>query len=148
MSDGVLYDQDFYLWLEKTADLLKKRRFEELDLTHLVEEIESMGRSERRELKSRLKLILTHLLKWQYQPQMRPYYGNSWVSTIVTQRSDLLLLLEDSPSLKGLLEETWKDCYQIARRDAAKETGLSEEVFPVDYPFELAEVLDPEYLPS
>lgn len=147
MSDRVLYEHDFYLWLQTTANLLKNKRFDELDITHLVEEIESMGRSERRELKSRLKLILLHLLKWQYQPQMRPFYGNSWVSTIVTQRSDLIFLLEDSPSLKGLLEETWKDCYRIARRDAIKETGLSEETFPVDCPFELAEVLNPDYLP-
>ncbi|HEY9849274.1 MAG TPA: DUF29 domain-containing protein [Leptolyngbyaceae cyanobacterium] len=147
MSDSILYEQDFYLWLEKTAKLLKEKRFEELDLNNLVEEIESMGRSEKRELKSRLKLILTHLLKWQYQPQMRPFYGNSWVSTIVTQRSDLQLLIKDSPSLKNLLEESCKEYYQIARRDAAKETGLSEEVFPVDCPFELADILDPDYLP-
>lgn len=147
MTDRILYEQDFYLWLEKTANLLKEERFEELDLTNLVEEIESMGRSEKRELKSRLKLIITHLLKWQYQPQMRAFYGNSWVSTIVTQRSDLQLLIKDSPSLKNLLEETCKECYQIARRDAAKETGLSEEVFPVDCPFELADILDADYLP-
>ncbi|HBL14479.1 MAG TPA: DUF29 domain-containing protein [Cyanobacteria bacterium UBA11162] len=148
MSDRVLYDQDFYLWLQTTANLLKDKRFDELDLTHLVEEIESMGRSEKRELKSRLKLILAHLLKWQYQPQVRPYYGNSWISTIVTQRSDLLLLLADSPSLKSSLEESWQDCYQIARRDAANETGLSVDVFPVDCPFDLAEVLNPDYLPK
>ncbi len=147
MSDRVMYEQDFYLWLKETANLLKEKRFEELDLTHLVEEIESMGRSEKRELKSRLKQILIHLLKWQYQPQMRPYYGNSWISTIVTQRRDLLLLLQDSPSLRGLLDEYWQESYQIARKDASKETGLSEEVFPFNCPFELSEVLNPDYLP-
>lgn len=147
MSDSILYEQDFYLWLERTAKLLKEKRFEKIDLNNLVEEIESIVRSEKRELKSRLKLIITHLLKWQYQPQMRPFYANSWVSTIVTQRSDLQLLIKDSPSLKNLLEETCKECYQIAKRDAAKETGLSEEVFPVDCPFQLADILDPDYLP-
>jgi hypothetical protein len=107
-----LYEQDFYLWTQITAKQLKENKFNEIDIKNLIEEIESIGRSEKRELKSRLIVLLMHLLKWHYQPEKR---SESWRSTITEQRICIEGLLEDSPSLKPLLPEVFEDCYQKAR---------------------------------
>ena len=133
-----LYDRDFYLWIQATAQQLKEGKFDEVDLTNLIEEIESMGRSEKRELKSRLIVLLMHLLKWQYQPEKR---SESWRSTISEQRICLEGLLEDSPSLKPLISEVFDDCYQKARLKAADETGIKLNFFPKESPFTLEETL-------
>ncbi|OKH33030.1 hypothetical protein NIES2119_24335 [[Phormidium ambiguum] IAM M-71] len=133
-----LYEQDFYLWIETTAQQLKEGKFDEVDLTNLIEEIESMGRSEKRELKSRLIVLLMHLLKWQYQPEKR---SESWRSTISEQRICIEGLLEDSPSLKPLISEVFDDCYQKARLKAADETGIKLNFFPKESPFTLEETL-------
>lgn len=133
-----LYEQDFYMWIETTAQQLKEGKFDEVDLTNLIEEIESMGRSEKRELKSRLIVLLMHLLKWQYQPEKR---SESWRSTISEQRICIEGLLEDSPSLKPLISEVFDDCYQKARLKAADETGIKLNFFPKESPFSLEETL-------
>jgi hypothetical protein len=133
-----LYEQDFYLWIQTTAQQLKEGKFDEVDLTNLIEEIESMGRSEKRELKSRLIVLLMHLLKWQYQPEKR---SESWRSTISEQRICIEGLLEDSPSLKPLISEVFDDCYQKARLKAADETGIKLNFFPKESPFTLEETL-------
>ncbi|MFM5983193.1 MAG: DUF29 domain-containing protein [Sphaerospermopsis kisseleviana] len=112
-----LYEQDFYLWIETTAQHLRKGDFTEVDLGNLIEEIESMGRSEKRELKSRLIVLLMHLLKWHYQPEKR---SASWQSTITEQRICLEELLEDSPSLQPLFTELFADCYNKARLKASQ----------------------------
>ncbi|MBE9226567.1 DUF29 domain-containing protein [Phormidium sp. LEGE 05292] len=137
-----LYEQDFYLWIETTAQHLKEGKFDELDLTNLIEEIESMGRSEKRELKSRLIVLLMHLLKWQYQPEKR---SESWRSTISEQRICIEGLLEDSPSLKPLISEVFDDCYQKARLKAADETGIKLNFFPKESPFTLEETLQTSF---
>ncbi|MGA9381516.1 MAG: DUF29 domain-containing protein [Phormidium sp.] len=133
-----LYEQDFYLWIETTAQQLKEGKFDQVDLTNLIEEIESMGRSEKRELKSRLIVLLMHLLKWQYQPEKR---SESWRSIISEQRICIEGLLEDSPSLKPLISEVFDDCYQKARLKAADETGIKLNFFPKESPFTLEETL-------
>ena len=133
-----LYEQDFYLWIETTAQQLKEGKFDQVDLTNLIEEIESMGRSEKRDLKSRLIVLLMHLLKWQYQPEKR---SESWRSTISEQRICIEGLLEDSPSLKPLISEVFDDCYQKARLKAADETGIKLNFFPKESPFTLEETL-------
>lgn len=133
-----LYEQDFYMWIETTAQQLKEGKFDEVDLTNLIEEIESMGRSEKRELKSRLIVLLMHLLKWQYQPEKR---SESWRSTISEQRICIEGLLEDSPSLKPLISEVFDDCYQKARLKATDETGNKLNFFPKESPFSLEETL-------
>ena len=143
-----LYEQDFYLWLEKTAEYLRVKDTDNLDWDNLILEIESMGKDKKRELKSRLTLILTHLLKWCYQPQQRPWYGNSWVSNIIEQRTQLNFLLEDSPSLKPYYQEMFDKCYALARKNAAKETGLSVDIFPQESPFDPETVINPDYLPE
>ncbi|MFB2934875.1 DUF29 domain-containing protein [Aerosakkonemataceae cyanobacterium BLCC-F154] len=137
-----LYEQDFYLWIETTAQQLKEGKFDEVDLTNLIEEIESMGRSEKRELKSRLIVLLMHLLKWQYQPEKR---SESWRSTISEQRICIEGLLEDSPSLKPLISEVFDDCYQKARLKAADETGIKLNFFPKESPFTLEETLQTSF---
>ena len=134
-----LYDRDFYLWIQTTAQQLKEGQFNEIDIPNLIEEIESMGRSEKRELKSRLIVLLMHLLKWQYQPEKR---SESWRSTISEQRICIEGLLEDSPSLQPLISEVFDDCYQKARLKAADETGIKLNFFPKESPFTLDETLN------
>ena len=140
-----LYNRDFYLWTKSTAKLLKERNFSEVDIVNLVEEIETLGRSEKRELKNRLIVLLMHLLKWKYQPGKR---SESWRSTISEQRISLEALLEDSPSLKPFLPEVFDNCYQKARVKAASETGIKQDIFAAESPFTPEETLSFEYLPE
>ena len=108
-----LYETDFNLWLEQTVNHLKKGNLEALDLDNLIEEISDMGRNNRREVFVRLKVLLMHLLKWQYQPKKRT---NSWINTIDEQREQLELIFRDSPSLKPYLADIFAECYQKAVR--------------------------------
>jgi len=133
-----LYDRDFYLWIQTTAQQLKEGQFNEIDIPNLIEEIESMGRSEKRELKSRLIVLLMHLLKWQYQPEKR---SENWRITISEQRICIEELLEDSPSLQPLVSEVFDDCYQKSRLKASEETGIKLNFFPKESPFTLEETL-------
>jgi hypothetical protein len=140
-----IYEEDFNIWLEITANLLKEKQFDELDLENLIEEIESMARNNRRELKSRLIVLIMHLLKWKYQPQKQ---SKSWLSTINLQRGELELLLEENPSLKPSIEMIIDNCYDKARKRASKETQLNLTTFPVDNPFTLEEILDEDFYPE
>ena len=142
-SPKSLYDRDFYLWIQATAQQLKEGKFNEIDIPNLIEEIESMGRSEKRELKSRLIVLLMQLLKWQYQPEKR---SESWRSTISEQRICIEGLLEDSPSLQPLISEVFDDCYQKARLKASEETGIKLNFFPKESPFTLEETLQASLL--
>lgn len=142
---NTLYEQDFYLWIANTVKQLKEGNWNEIDITNLIEELESMGRSERRELKSRLIVLLVHLLKWKYQPIQQ---GESWIHTINEQCRQLELILEDSASLKPFLQEVWQECYTKARREVSKETGLAVDNLPTKSPFSLEETLNSDYLPN
>jgi len=133
-----LYDQDFYQWTHEQAELMKAGALSRLDIPNLIEEIESMGRSEKRELRSRLTVLLMHLLKWDYQPDRR---SGSWKSTINTQRMDIDFVLKDNPSLKHNLEMVINETYQIARERAADETGLPESVFPLSCPYTVDHIM-------
>jgi hypothetical protein len=139
-----LYAEDYNLWLEKAADLLKNKNFTELDLENLIEEIESMGRSEKNALKSNLRVLIMHLLKYKFQPQNR---SNSWLYTIYEHRQRLKDTFSDSPSLKNYYIEVLDDCYQHARKEAAIETGLPLSIFPQDNPFSPDEILDADFFP-
>ncbi|MBW4612473.1 MAG: DUF29 domain-containing protein [Desmonostoc vinosum HA7617-LM4] len=134
-----LYEQDFYLWTQTIVQQLKANNLTEIDIANLIEEIESMGRSEKRELKSRLIILLMHLLKWQYQPEK---HSESWRSTITEQRICIEILLEDSPSLKSLITEVFEDCYRKACLKASDETGIKLSFFPKESPFTLEETLN------
>lgn len=138
------YDQDFILWLENTVQLLKEKKFAELDLENLIEEIEDMGRSNKSALRSNLIVVLLHLLKWKYQPEKR---SKSWQSSILEHRRRLDDDFEDSPSLKRYYLEIFNKCYQNARKQAAIETEMNLENFPIESPFTLEEVVDSEFLP-
>ena len=140
-----VYDRDYHLWLEETAQLLKNKDFEQLDLENLIEEIETLGRSERNKLISSLRLIYQHLLKWQYQPEKR---SKSWTDTIDRERDNVNDYIEDMPSLKRLLDdpEAIGKAYSRGRRDAAKETGINN--LPKKCPFTVEQVLNSDYLPS
>jgi hypothetical protein len=142
---ATLYDTDFNLWIEQTVNQLKQGDLQSLDLENLVEEIESMGRSDKREVKNRLIVLMTHLLKWRYQSPKR---SNSWTATINEQRRQLELITSDSPSLKPFLMDNFHTCYQMARKDAVNETNLAPSTFPIDCPFLLEEILDSEFFPD
>lgn len=140
-----LYEQDYYLWIQKTASLLRDGRLSELDIPNLLEEIEDMGRSQKQAVKSNLRVVLWHLLKYNYQPSRR---SNSWRATIREHRNRLDEDLVDSPSLKRYFTEVFAECYQKARALAADETGLPIETFPNESPFTPEETLNPDYLPE
>jgi hypothetical protein len=147
-SNLCLYDQDLYLWWVKTADLLKQKRFEELDLENLIEEIESMGKRERRELANRLTTIIEHLLKLSYWTEVKEENARGWRVTIVEQRRQIIRLLGDSPSFKPWLEEIFLECYEVARKDTIKANKLPENIFTIQPFFTLQELLNPDYLPE
>ncbi|MEH1892808.1 DUF29 domain-containing protein [Nostoc sp.] len=145
MSKATLYNQDFLLWTQQQAECLKKGRWAELDVEHLVEELEALGRSEQKELGSYLQVLLMHLLKCQYQPERKT---KSWVNTISNSRNQIQDCLEDTPSLQRFLEDwEWiEKYYRRARRDAAKETQMPIETFPLECPFTMEQVLNPDFL--
>lgn len=145
MSTKTVYEEDFYAWLMENVQLLRQRRLAEIDVNNIAEELESLGRSEWRELINRLALLLAHLLKWQYQPQKR---SPSWKYTIREQRRAVLDLLNDSPSLRYELAEKLAEAYKKAILTAAKETRLSETRFPSGCPFSLEQALDESFWPQ
>jgi hypothetical protein len=144
-SHQALYEQDFYLWIEKAAALLQEGNLEELDLENLIEEIECMGRSEKRSISSNLEVILMLLLKYKYQPDKR---SNSWRYTIIEHRRRISKELRESPSLKKYFLDIFADEYDGSRKLAAAETGINIENFPIDAPFTPDQALDEDFLPE
>lgn len=140
-----LHDTDFFGWTGQQAHLLRARRFDQLDVANLIDEIGDMGKSQIRELESRLGVLLAYLLKWRYQPEQRSV---SWETTIQEQRRRLTRLLADSPSLKPRLLKAHDDAYGDARLIARRETALPERMFPETAPFSLEQTLDPNYWPD
>ena len=144
-SSSKLYEQDFCLWAETMANLLKTRQLDQLDYENLIEEIEFMGGSQRSALRSDLKQVLIHLLKWVYQPSKR---SDSWRYSLIEHRDRLEEAFEDSPSLKNYFDEVLEAVYVKARRNAAKETQLNINQFPETLPFTKEQILDMDYLPE
>jgi hypothetical protein len=140
-----LHDSDFYAWSLKQAALLRAGRVGEADLATIAEEIESMGKTEKRELVSRLTVLLLHLLKWQCQPAGR---GNSWRLSIANARDEIADLLADNPSLKIVIDEVTASAYRYARRKAAIETDIGEEGFPGQCPWSFAQAMDAGFWPE
>jgi len=138
------YDRDYHAWLTQQAALLAERRFTELDLDNLIDEIQDLARSEKREIENRLNVLLVHLLKWAHQSAQR---SGGWASTIIEQRARLLKRLQESPSLRGYPAEVLDEEYAIAREKAAAETGLRAATFPKSCPYTIDQVLDPDFLP-
>ena len=140
-----LYDKDYCLWLEETIQLLREGRLTELDISNLIEEIEDMGISQKKAVKSNSRILLMHLLKWKYQPTKR---SKSWKSSIIKHRKRIRDSFEDSPSLKVYFANNFDLCYQDARELAAAETGLSIDEFPIESPFSEQDTLKPDYFPE
>ncbi len=140
-----LYETDYLKWIETTVHKLQVRDYSNIDWKNLIEEIGDMGRSERRSLESNLIVILIHLLKWQYQPELR---SGSWKGSIVEHRRRIRKALKESPSLKPYLEEVFAECYADAVEEATAQTGLSVEIFPQVCPYTSLEVLDSNFLPE
>jgi hypothetical protein len=137
------HDHDFYAWTQQQAHLLRTRQTNELDWLKIAEEIEDMGRYEKRQLTSRLEILIMHLLKWQFQPNLR---SRSWELTIKEQRLRLQELLQENPSLQSHLSEFIDKVYPLASISAERETGLS--VFPETCPYNLTEILSANFLPE
>lgn len=145
MGNAGKYQTDFYAWAIEQAGLLRSGRLAEVDVENIAEEIESMGRSEKRELVNRLSVLLTHLLEWQVQPSFR---GTSWLLAIREQRARLAEHLTDNPSLKPLLPDAIATAYRFALLAAQRQTGLPEGAFPAICPWSDENVLLPEFLPE
>ena len=145
MRDRQLYDQDFYAWANEQAGLLRAGLLSEADIEHIAEEIESMGKTEKRELASRLTVLLLHLLKWHYQPGLK---GASWQATIRVHRRDLTVHMADNPSLKSMLPQAIVQAYGNAVIEAGAETGLPEATFPDICPWTYERMMDTDFLPE
>jgi transposase len=150
---ATLYQTDYAAWAQRNAELLRERRFAELDIEHLLDELSDMSKSDRRELHSRLLVLLAHLLKWPFQygqlsDRWREFKGDSWRSTIVEQREQLADLLRQSPGLKAALDDTIAAAYAGAVRLAHKETRLPTETFPAVCPYRQEQILDDDFYPE
>jgi len=140
-----LYETDFYGWIQNQADSLRLRTLSALDYDNLIEEIESMGKSLQRELISRLEVLFSHLLKWQFQPKFK---GTSWELTIEEQREKIAELLEDNPSLRSKLNDAITRGYRHGKRAAMKETGIDQSKFPTLCPWTFEQVMSPDFWPD
>lgn len=143
--DETLYDRDFYAWANEQAALLRAGRLDAADIAHIAEEIESMGRTEKRELVNRLVVLILHLLKWRFQPALR---GNSWRLSVEEQRYRIVDHLKDNPSLKATLEPAIDNAYRLALIEAERETGLSRSNFPAECPWSFAQMADETFWPD
>lgn len=144
-SQGSFYETDFVRWVETTVEQLRAQDYACVDWANLIEEIEDMSRREQKSLKSNLVVILLHLLKWQYQAECR---SGSWRGSLREHRRRIKDDLRDSPSLTLYLQKVFSECYANACEQAADETGLPLETFPLDCPYTSKQSLDSNFLPE
>ena len=145
MLSPSLYETDFYAWTQEQATLLRNEQWSQIDLQNLIEEIQSLGKQQRQELRNRMSVLIGHLLKWQYQSQCR---SRSWLATLRIQRLDIAELLEDNPSLKPYLEEALRKAYLKGVELAIGETDLPKLTFPVECPYSLVEIVHYDFYPG
>jgi len=144
---GTLYEDDVIAWAERQAALLRRGEWSQLDIHNIAEEIEDVGKSEKRELRHRMAVLVEHLIKWRWQPRRR---GSSWLTTIRVQRIDIQKLLRKMPSLKNMMadaefaDEVWRDAVVLALKEAEDEI----ENLPETNPWTLDQVMQPDFLPS
>ena len=138
-----LYARDFYTWTQRQAELMKAGLLGRLDLKNVIEEIETLGRSEAAALESAYRLICMHQLKRMIQPERAS--SRSWTNTIVRERLHAARLLRDNPGLTPRRQELFGTAYADARKEAASETGLALRAFPEAAPFTLAQITDENY---
>ena len=140
-----LYDRDYALWLETTIEQLRQQNFDQVDWENVLDEFESMSKRDRRSIKSNLVILLLHLLKWEFQPEMR---SGSWKGSIREHRRRIQQILQDSPSLRSYIPEILSETYTEAVEQAIDETGLEIVVFPIDCPYDILNILNPLFLPG
>ena len=143
-SDATHHDDDFVLWSQEQARLLREGRFGHLDVAHVVEAVEALGQGQRQAIERHMVVLLAQLLKWKYQPGERSAH---WRAVIGEQRHDIAGSIRRSPSLRGYPAEIFQSCYPSGRLRAAEETGIDLMLFPDAAPFALVEVLDESFLP-
>ncbi|RWC26772.1 DUF29 domain-containing protein [Mesorhizobium sp.] len=139
------YETDFAQWSAEQSALLREGRLTELDRENLAEEIESLGRSDRRDIRSRMRVLIAHLLKWEFQPGHRCH---SWQSSISEQRVWIEGIIKDSPSLRRYPTQIFTQAYKDALPVAIRETGLRESQFPSEPPFTAKQTLDGQFWPG
>jgi hypothetical protein len=142
---AALYNADFYRWTQEQGDALRNRRIADVDWENVAEEIESLGRSDKRSIEGNLAIVLLHLLKWQHQSDKRK---GGWKSSIIEHRVRLLKLIAESPSLRAYPGEVLPEEYGFARQKASDETGLPESHFPESCPFTIQQVMDHDFYPG
>jgi len=148
-----LYETDYDVWFAQNLESLRQHKFDELDINHLIEEMEDMGKKSRRELASRMVILLAHLLKLQYQFKQltgmwQEFNGKSWRSSIVEQRIQIERELKFSPSLKAYLDSAILDAYPDACKLASQETGFSITTFPAICPYSVEQILAKDFYPN
>ena len=134
---GASYERDFYTWSQEQARLLREGRWEGVDRENVAEEIESLGREQFNKLVGALRVLMLHMLKWDYQPERR---SRSWALSIKTQRNDLEDVLSDNPGLEPRMTQALERAYRNARTEAARETGLEEDTFPATCPYSFEDI--------
>lgn len=140
-----LYEADFYAWTLAQSHLLQTQQWSALDIANLVEEIESLGRQQRQELRNRLGVLLGHLLKWEFQAERR---SKSWVATLREQRREIIDLLAESPSLQSYLPEAIAAGFQSGLDLVVRETPLSYDELPASCSYTAQQILSLDYLPE
>ena len=141
------YETDVVAWANEQAGFVRSGRFDQLDLEHIAEEIEDVGKNEQRELASRMAVLLAHLLKWEHQPARR---SKSWQYTLTTQRKEVAYVISEAPSLRTKFsDERWLDIvWSKAKSQAESETGLDIDTFPEVCPWPISDVLSEDWLPG
>lgn len=145
IPDTSLYERDFYAWTQEQVSLLHNQQWSQVDIQNLIEEIASLGKQQRQELRNRLSILIGHLLKWQYQSQ---YRSRSWLATIRIQRLDTAELLEENPSLKPYLGAALQKAYLKGVELAVRETDLPSRTFPSECLYSLADILNQDFYPG
>jgi Domain of unknown function DUF29 len=139
------YENDYYGWANEQAQLLRSGKLAQADIENIAEEIESMGKGEKRELVNRLIILVVHLLKWQFQPTKR---GSSWETTIKIQRIQTKSHMKDNPSLKAQIKDVMNDAYKVAILEATLETNLPKQTFPINCPYSFEQIMDESFWPD
>ena len=139
------YDTDYGVWLSEQINHLKSHKWEQLDIDNLIDELEALNKSNKRELYSYLVVVISHLLKWQYQPQMR---SGSWRGSISNGRKRISRLFKDQPSLKPYIAEILVEAYTDASGWASDETEIQVSFFPPECPYTVEQILDADFFPK
>jgi len=153
MSLALEYERDFDAWIQQHIALLKQGRVNEIDVKHLIEELEDMGKNHRRELANRFIPLIAHLLKWEYQysqlqDRWGSFTGGSWKGTITVQRTKIAKLLKQNPSLSSELQNAMSEAYPDAIKTAINETNLPKSTFPESCPYTIEQLLDEDFYPD